>query len=193
MIPSVASTARRRTRLPVRVTSAPGSSACPRLRYRSSARAAASGSSTSGLSQVQAGAPAARPAITATAASSAAPPTARRYRRRLARGPCRTSGPSHAPGGPPTTSAATAMATCRGAGGSSTEPPRSAPCPTRSPVVIAMQRAPRAARSSSGSLISAPRSRPASIVVARVVSRPRVTASVPSGRRTSRKPQNTAM
>ena len=61
-----------------------------------------------------------------------------------------------------------------------------------SPVAIAMQRAPLADRSSSGSLISTPRSRLMEIVVARTESSPRVTRRVCAPSPVSRKFQNNA-
>ena len=54
-MPSVDGCRARRSRLPVRATSQPPASACPKLRYRSAASRAASGSSTSERSQIQAG------------------------------------------------------------------------------------------------------------------------------------------
>ena len=122
-----------------------------------------------------------------------APVSALVYRRRRAAGPCGSSGPEQMSSGRPSTAPATRWATARGAGGTSTEPSRSAPRPTCRPVAMAMHRAPRAARSSSGSLISTPRSLLSEMVVARIESRPRVTRSVSAPCSARRKFQNTAM
>src|SRR3954447_26869072 len=146
------------------------------------------GSSASAATGSHHGPPIAQWTIVRAATRSAHTMSARVYRRVRARGPWAVSGRVTGSAAP-MTSAATRWASARGAGGTSSEPPRSAPRPTRSPVAMAIRRAPATVRRRSGSLTSIPCSRRSSIVVARVVMSPRVTWRVPPGWRGRRKSQ----